>query len=383
MKITLEGSTNNIKTKEEALAIGRDGGRVCYSELDFGRIKAEPNKQDLVDKLLAIKHHSPFDHPQLMFYFTQTPKIIFMILNNERVYTTSEKSARFTQMRLQGLQKELYDKWIDLFKVRIQNQYPGMSSEKTEKLAQENSRYLTSVFTPGKMLHTLSFRQLNHIMHFFEEFIVIAPDNDFNFRIKELMKEFNGIMEPWYVGELIKVDRYLNLFAKRNNFQEEFGESYSTNYRISFACLAQAHRHRTLNYQMQPLVAPIAEGTEFNYFIPPIIKNEQALVEEWLNDLEKVADDYSQGTLLDVNERGMFEDFVSKIYERLCGHAQLEIVNQTKKTLDAYLRATVLSHPHLHQELKKYTKGPRCTFPDYKCSQRCEFGSRQGIERLV
>ena len=43
----------------------------------------------------ASGHHSPFDHVNIMLELDQIPKIIAMYLNNEKMYTTSEKSARY------------------------------------------------------------------------------------------------------------------------------------------------------------------------------------------------------------------------------------------------------------------------------------------------
>ena len=37
-----------------------------------------------------------------------------MILNNEKVYNTPEKSARYTVMQTSDEEQVLYDKWIDL-----------------------------------------------------------------------------------------------------------------------------------------------------------------------------------------------------------------------------------------------------------------------------
>ena len=42
-----------------------------------------------------------------------------MVLNNEHQYTTSEKSARYTKMKLSQKEQLVYDKWLEMFKNRI------------------------------------------------------------------------------------------------------------------------------------------------------------------------------------------------------------------------------------------------------------------------
>ena len=74
-----------------------------------------------------------------------------MILNNEKVYNTSEKSARYTKMQPSKEEKELYEKWIEIYKeICISAKISKNRRKKgSEKLAQENARYLISVFTPA------------------------------------------------------------------------------------------------------------------------------------------------------------------------------------------------------------------------------------------
>ena len=50
-------------------------------------------------------HHSVYDHSYIMLYLDQVPKLLAMLINNERMYTTSEKSARYTKMEMKGIEK--------------------------------------------------------------------------------------------------------------------------------------------------------------------------------------------------------------------------------------------------------------------------------------
>ncbi|MFP4112278.1 MAG: FAD-dependent thymidylate synthase [Candidatus Woesearchaeota archaeon] len=378
MDIILKSSTGGVSAKKDALEFGRAAARVCYSKFDFDSLLGEEDKRDLIGTTLKAGHHSPYEHPHLTFYFESIPKFGAMILNNERPYVTSEKSARYTKMQLDGLQKELYDKWSDIFETEIKRTYDFLDEVKVKKLAQENARYLTSVFTPTKMLHTLSFRQLNHLMHWFDDFVSSAPDNGFNNRVKSFMKEFNTLLQPFYEERIDPVmkKRRLRIFSARKDHPEEFGENYSTTYKISYAGLAQAHRHRTLNYE-------IVDNNTQEFFVPPIIKDKTELSGEWLSDLEKVAYDFPQGTLIKVHEFGNYEDFLSKAAERMCGHAQWEIMDQTRKTMELYAEKTKDSNPELYSLLSGYINGPKCTFPDINCPEPCPFGPKKGLDRLI
>ena len=142
----------------------------------------------------------------------------------------------------------------------------------------------------------------------------------------------------------------------------------------SFAQLAQAHRHRTLSYEMTLLEKP-------KYYIPPIIQGTE-LESQWIEDINSLKDYYPQGMLVQVNERGTIENFVLKCMERLCGAAQLEIMQQTEKTLNKYLEA-VKGNEELYNYLLPYSKGARCTFPGWKCEAPCIFGGKRAMDRII
>ena len=305
------------------------------------------------------------------------PKILAMILNNEKIYNTSEKSARYTKMQPSEKEEKLYEKWIEIYQKEIQNTYPEIDEKKVKKLAMENARYLISVFTPATIMeYTVSFGQLNYIAHWFEDFIKNAPDTAFNVKLKKVFAEFNEKISNLIVPELnsdIK-GRTLSLFAKRKR-EEEFGENYCTNYLGTFAQLAQAQRHRTLYYE-------IFLPENHKYFVPPIIRGTD-LEDEWLKDIESLDSEFPQGLLLEINERGTVENFVMKCQERLCGAAQLEIAVQTKEILDRYLENTKDCKKEIYEYLLPYSKGARCTFPGFRCTLPCMWGAKKGIDRLV
>ena len=86
--------------------------------------------------------------------------------------------------------------------------------------------------------------------------------------------------------------------------------------------------------------------------------------------------------LVKVNERGTVENFVLKCTERLCGAAQLEIMEQTVITMNKYLEA-VKNNPTIENYLLPYSKGARCTFPGWKCNSPCIFGGKDAMNRKI
>ncbi len=150
---------------------------------------------------------------------------------------------------------------------------------------------------------------------------------EFSTKLKKAMKEFLEALPDLKVEKLnprIKGTK-LSLFAKRDR-AEEFGENYSTTYLASFAQLAQAQRHRTLAYEID-----IAKKARILFSIRIIRGTE--LEKEWLKDISSLEEYYPQGMLVKVNERGTVENFILKCTERLCGAAQLEIMEQTVITI--------------------------------------------------
>lgn len=380
MKIKVIASTKvgYVLTKEEAIDFSGKSAGICYLPDTVETLFAEaPEKtQRRANRNLESGHHSVFGHAHYNLILEGVPKILAMILNNEKIYNTSEKSARYTKMQPSEKEKNLYEKWIDIYKKEISKEYPDFDEKKVQKLAQENARYLISVFTPATIMeYTVSFEQLNFIISWFEDYIEYEPETEFSTKLKSAMKEFLEALPDLKVEKLnprVKGTR-LSLFAKRDR-TEEFGENYSTTYLASFAQLAQAQRHRTLAYEMTLLEKP-------EYFVPRIIRKTE-LEKEWLKDISSLEEYYPQGMLVKVNERGTVENFILKCTERLCGAAQLEIMEQTVITMNKYLEA-VKDNSIIKNELLPYSKGARCTFPGWKCKSPCVFGGKNAMNRKI
>ena len=206
-------------------------------------------------------------------------------------------------------------------------------------------------------------------------------NNSFEEKLAISMQDFINELERLNVLDngLLKNEKHrsISLFGNNLNQKEEyFGNVYSTTYKATFAEYAQAQRHRTLDYQLE-----ILENKE--YYIPPIIEDDNELANEWLKDIQSVKDVYPTGELVLINEEGKYEDFILKCKERICTEAQLEIMHQTKDTLLKYKEALENKNHILAKDIVKYTNGARCTFKDFECSRDCKFKEGKTLTRKI
>ena len=376
--------------KEQAIKFcGRIAG-VCYNKEGYNALVNEPEERTMrrVDLTLNNGHHSVYDHITLNFNIQNIPKILAMVINNEHQYTTAEKSARYTPVVrkarsiITGREEALYNKWMKIFEIKIKEQYGYIYNEsKIKKLAQENARYLVTVFMPTQMIYSTTFRQINYIASWMMQYLELPFSKHYNQQLAEDMKQFISELDRLNVLDpgLLKNEksRRISLFGSNlENKKDYFGDVYTTTYKASLAYLAQAHRHRTLDYQMEFLDEP-------EYFVPDIIKDDCVLVREWLGDMERVKEIHPQGELVRINETGTYDNFILKCKERLCSAAQLEIMKKTKDILLKYKDSLETQQHPLAYDIQKYTKGARCTFPDFVCSQDCHFKEGKTLTRKI
>jgi len=360
----------------------------CYEPEGWSKLKGEEDKktEKRTNLTLGLEHATPYEHIGIGFEIVNLPKILAMVLNNERQCSTSEKSARYTPIdatidpNISAQEGELYNKWMEIFRTKIKSQYGHIHNDsKIEKLAQENARYLVTVFASTKMIHTVPWIQLNRIVLFMQKYMAKEDKTEFDERLIESFGQFIdcfdelGVLDERAMSN--RKDRGLSLFADRQ-IEDQFGTAYSTNYKGSFAQLAQAHRHRTLEYGMQLL-------DEKEYFVPPILRDEPILVDEWLKDISSVAYANPQGELVSINECGTYDKFILKTKERLCSAAQQEIMAQTRDTLLKYKEALEASNHPLASDIEQYSHGARCTFPDYSCANDCKFAEGKRLGRKI
>lgn len=376
--------------KEKALMFCGQIAGVCYDKEGFEHLSKEDSEKTInrINNTLTNGHHSVYDHVLLNFNLIGIPKLLAMVLNNEHQYTTSEKSGRYTNVTykndsvLSQKEVELYTKWFERFKEIIKKEYPDFSSFKIKTLAQENARYLITVFMPTEMIYSTTLRQINYIASFMNKYIDMhINSNDYlENKLSCSMQEFIKELERLNVLEdkLMMNDKNRELSLFNNNIEtkkEIFSDIYSTNYELSFASFAQAQRHRTINYQIKRM-------DNKKYFVPPILLKDKEYTEEWIKDITSVSDIIPQGELVLINENGTYDNFILKTKERLCTSAQLEVMISTRNTLLKYKEELKKNNDILKEDIKKYMKGARCTF-GYKCLQKCNFKSGINLERNI
>ena len=408
-------------------------GATCYMPDTFDKLNSKTEEQVLkiAEIVEANNHHSTFGHSFVTLEISGIPKALAMVLNNEHDYNTSEKSARYTIMKdVEPKQKQLYDKWTQIFKAEIEKRYPSGSNpffdengRKAQKLAQENARYMISVFTPTNMVYTVSFRQLNYIAHWME-YQITHPDNAFYEALKQDMQQFvNFCKNNQLFADRLEdhKGRGFQLFGSPL-LEEVYSNTFQGSFKMSFACLAQAQRHRTLDHRISSLTfqGDFAKNQEF--YVPPIIADNSSLRDEYLSDISSVAYALPQGTMLEVIESGTLENFILEAKERLCSCAQKEIrdlvYNQAKKYLynlkiklselmsdgeayfaekqkslfminvEGFLKEKELFNQQVSiyekyiAELENICKGARCK-SGYKCTSPCGFKEGIDLESLV
>lgn len=384
---------NGVFDSQSAINLCGKIAGVCYDKEGFAHLENESidKTNRRVKMTLNNGHHSVYDHITINFNMQNVPKMLAMILNNEHQYTTSEKSARYTPViKEEGSiitadEEELYNKWIEIFKIKIKEEYGHLYNDaKIQKLAQENARYLVTVFMPTQMIYSTSLRQINYLASWMLDYnksvgkeVLNNFDEKLNIFIRDFISELDrlGMLVPELMVN--EKERKLSLFGE--NLEEKkdtFGDVYSTTYKGSLAQLGQAQRHRTLDYQMEFV-------SEKEYFIPPIISDDEILVEEWLRDMNTVKDVTPQGELVRINEIGKYYDFLLKCKERLCSAAQLEIANQTRDTLLKYKKELEEIDNPLAEDINKYSRGARCTFPDFTCQSDCNFKEGKILKRRI
>ena len=313
-----------------------------------------------------------------------------MVFNNQGMYTTSEKSARYTVMdNVPEHQKDIYRKWDDWFHEEISSKFlasdfpalykKGPDGKTTaEKLSMENARYMTSVFTPTIMTHTVSWRQLNILYHSFGDFIEenIKGKNEFKRRLAGGMQSFvnSPEVQNWVINEAqVRMKGSIPLrFIRDTPVEEHFGEDvYSTNYKASFASLAQLQRHRLAVYD---ICGDVEKGAPEGIYVPRLVEA-AGVSGEWKWDLGEVSEyDFPQAQLLKTGERGMREHLPAKTIERECGLVQLETARVVDGVLNKYGEKV---------SAMKYLANPACVVEKGCKKGGCTFGPEKYLERLV
>lgn len=481
MKCTVMGvvvETNGLtpeQLQEAKTFCGKNAG-ICYQkEGYFGTSVSDPvQASKRFTTVSGTGHHSIADHVRVEVLLEDVSKMLAIVLNSLQDYATSEKSGRYTVMTGNSEREcGLYEKWCKIFQDAILKEEPsiddawlssmidkkftyhGVNIENGEclvfesknqsevyeyykqlllnnnrpsrKLAQENARYVLSVFTRSTTLgYSTSIRQWNYIydwclkyMSQYEEQVYPLDNPD---KVSGLVNKSTGSSASYFESELYKDFKELSDFIKENLYVEELrdtkdryfefltslsgdpnhpmskyrivepdilsgevfgysedddlGITYQVSYPASFVHIAQAERHRTLKYFMK--FNPYCNCKSF--FVPPCIKDTD-LEGEWLKDLQSVGDLVPQATIIGIVETGHISDFILKCEERCCGRAQWEIMHQTEDTAKRFIEDS--KSDEANAVVKEYVK--KITAHDGSvatkcmmlggCKEHCRFGS--------
>ena len=388
LKITLLDNTPFLKEDKtfdlnKAMDFSGKIGGICYNEngLIASFQEDDEKTEKRVNNSTKGEHQSVFEHVNISMYLKDSSKMLNMVLNNEGQYSTSERSLRYTSVKedecnLTKREIYLYDKWYKIFSDIITSQYKDVLKPfKIKTLAKENARYMTSTFINTEMVHTVPLAQSNRVVTYMKKYMDKDNKNDFEERVSKDFEMFINECERLNLLderlESNRKERNLKIFGKNlKEIPEEFGVTYSTTYKGSFAEYAQKERHRIETSKL--------ERDEMNgFFVPPILEQYPKLLYEWIHDINTVGEQVPQGELVTIHEEGTIESFISKLKERDCSQAQLEIFRQTNETKKKYYDALKeKNHPYV-KKLEPYMNTRRCGYHDYTCATPCGF--REGI----
>lgn len=429
--------------KDDFTKIGGKAAGVCYMPDDYfsNGIQNDESAIKRAHGNAKNGHHSVFGHCKITFE-VKTSKMMAMVLNSIGVYDTSEKSARYTKMQPKTeREQEMYDKWRVIIQKEILKRYPTMDDDmlstrmckklgientpgtirngsfshikeddymeeilkelKTSetlpsyKLAQENARYMISVFTPTVLMYTISDRNLSLLIEHLKALKELDSYEKSNFS-KMLADEAYDLAEAF--EEVVGTDRLvfdnkgekIRFLSWQNDMisnpellkKTTIADSYTLSYKGSLAMLAQAQRHRTLRYEMV-----LSEAGDYGYYVPKIVQK-AGLTDEWLKDIESVSYCVPQGTIVNITEQGIVEDFVLKCKERMCGRAQLEIMESTRNALELFSKSKENLCKLNQDAIDRCTDDfgaalPRCAFKDFKCTEGCYWHAAGALIRNV
>lgn len=401
MKVSvLATSSENLSSLDQLKTFSGKQAGICYMKDKYfdSYVSDDTKALKRYNRIIPTGHHSIADHAQITLLFENIPKITAMILNSLNMYTTSEKSGRYTVMNTEdGLTNTyLYNKWLGIIKRLILNVYPDFdyNQDGTEdetlrtKLAQENARYFISVFDPcTTMGYTVSLRQLNYIYHWCLRYIKSDIERTpFNDKLRDCISNLaDGLMSTGYIYDFEdNKHRCFNFLSKQTgygieNAAESYSESYLIKYKTSFVDLAQEQRHRTIDYFMA------YDGTEkFDCYVPPILSAFPEYAEEWVSDMVSIKDTFPCGTKVTVVETGSITNFMLKCDERLCGRVQLETMQTCINNLYKFERS-VHKSDFMRQELEKHFRDGRVIMKcgNIKCKEPCRWGALSALNRLI
>lgn len=397
--IAMTKEVDGVSAKElnyEQTLLGGKFAGTCYAKEGYATIRTQSVEKAIKRAESTAKrgHHSVFQHSMINMEII-CPKMIAMLLNSIGVSNTSEKSARYTQMHPDTeREQQLYDKWHDILFQQIQERYAGRFTEQeADKLAYENARYMISVFCETSMVYSLPFRNIFYVLDWMEDMIenLSKLEGAFNQRLyrelKLLKQAFLDVVgTERFHDNKNEYFRFLPVQATGeydDDNREYYGDVYTAKFLASFAQVAQEQRHRTTRVKIN---FSGKEADEFGFFVPPLIRATE-YEKEWLADIASVGEVYPQGMLVSVTEQGLFEDFALKCKERMCGRAQLEIMQVTEQMVECFAKNRSNLSRANQARLDNITKDgkpcARCGYTDFVCQEGCTWGMKEALKRLI
>lgn len=414
----IEPHMGNIYPEEiwvKAMAFAGQNAGVCCSKESFPEIKTSEDEDRCIEraKKYGRIHQSIHDHMHITFEL-KIPKFMAMILNSINVYNTSEKSSRYVEMEPETkLEMEMYNKWNDTLKDLYMKIFTNAKESDANRFARENARYMLSVFVPTMQTYTISFRQVILLaLHLKDLSDIIYNERNFdctsaaptfchNFynglsiyskELSSLLLSRIGVNEINMPLRDIKMQhiRFLDYiyedqyqYENRELKKEHILDSYTLSYTGSLAMVAQLQRHRSIRYSIR---LPFFNQSPLGFYTPPILLNkvDNYIIDkrgEWQKDIVKISNYIMpQGTLCNITEQGIFEDFALKCKERLCSRAQLEVRQSTKDNLQKFIDNKYDLCYHNRELIDSMTKDgeilPRCMFDDFTCNETCDKGDK-------
>ena len=493
--ITVETKGMTPEQLEQAKIFSGKNAGICYmgdSYFDsavFDPAKALPRFVSTAKNA----HHSIADHVRIEVLMEGVSKMMAIILNSLQDYATSEKSGRYTIMTGNSEREcELYEKWCKIYQDAILKEesdiddawFTSFFNKKYEnnpfsvksgvlyendeetsdkeaqlylltlltnnnrpsrKKAQENARYVLSVFTRSTTMgYSTSLRQWNYIYDWCQKYLsqfmprhdeayidALAGKGEENVTIVykgtdtavtyferelyfDMLKLSNYIFENLYVEELRDTkNRYFEFLVNGSgekkhpmidyalwefepdgytgdfHYTEEthseddiIDTMYQVAYPASFVHIAQAERHRTLQYFM--FFNP--HSNIFDWFVPPIIRGTD-YESMWIEDLESVKDIVPQATQVMIVETGHISKFLLKCEERLCSKAQWEIMHQTMLTAERFIAKLAVGgnskvFENYARQLMSGSTGvtTKCQLQGH-CAEGCKGGAKCALTR--
>lgn len=362
----------------------------CYSADGMFALTKQPIEKSFAraNNCATSGHLSVFGHFMATLELVDIPKALIMLLNNNHINNTSERSMRFTKIEEACGEKDtaLYNKWraifVDKFTQTYGQKYPEIFTKSViAKKANESARYIVSSYYKSSMVYTNSIREFTYMSRCLDD-ILKQGDNMHPFYkgMKKELEEFNTLLKQTGLvfsefNDQGKKD--FSLLSKNNKIVTPYyGDCIVDTYKMSLSCTAHLHRHRFVNMS-------IAFDEKPTFFVPHILEDDKNLVEDWLKDCESQIDVMPQALLVNINEIVPTQLITKKYAERLCYHAQLEICDVCLKQVQRILKNLDPNVVGVREQLEKITAS-RCTWLEgFKCSSPCGFAEGVKCTRKI